>query len=302
MRVIFAGTPAAAVPSLELLAASPHDVVRVVTRPPAPLGRKRVVTPSPVHAAADRLGLPVLPAARLCGEAERRLLADAADLGVVVAYGALIREPLLGAPRLGWVNLHFSLLPRWRGAAPVQRALIAGDEVTGVDVFRLEAGLDTGPVLVSETVPIEPAETAGRLLARLAALGAPVLRDVVDALAAGTARSEPQRGEPTEAPKLVLEDGRVDWSAPARRVLDRIRGCTPEPGAWTTVEGRRLKVLEAVAAEAVLSAGVVSVAGRRVLAGCGGGGAVELLRVQPEGRSAMAADAWLRGAGEVRLG
>jgi methionyl-tRNA formyltransferase len=298
MRLIFAGTPEAAVPSLDALAASDHDVVRVVTRPPAPLGRKRVLTPSPVEARATALGLPVLRASRL-GAAETAELTDlGADLAVIVAYGGLVREPLLTAPRLGWINLHFSLLPRWRGAAPVQRALIAGDTTTGVDVFRLEAGLDTGPVLASEPVDIGALETAGHLLDRLAGIGARVLAGAVDRLADGSAVAVPQEGEPTLAPKLELADGRLDWTEPADRVFARIRGCTPEPGAWTTIGDRRLKVLEAAPARETprLDPGVVAAAGRQVLLGCGEG-ALELLRVQPEGRGAMPADAWLRGAG-----
>jgi methionyl-tRNA formyltransferase len=298
MRIIFAGTPEAAVPSLEALAASAHEIVVVVTRPPAPLGRKRVLTPSPVEAKAVELGLPVLRASRLGADETAELTALDADLATIVAYGGLVREPLLSAPRLGWVNLHFSLLPRWRGAAPVQRAVIAGDETTGVQVFRLEAGLDTGPVLASEPVVIGALETAGHLLTRLAPIGARVLAATVDRLAAGTAVAVPQEGEPTLAPKLVLADGRLDWSEPADRVFARIRGCTPEPGAWTTVGDRRLKVLEAAPAReaAPLAPGAVARVAGAVLAGCGEG-ALELVQVQPEGRGAMPADAWLRGAG-----
>lgn len=298
MRLIFAGTPEAAVPSLDALATSGHEIVRVVTRPAAPLGRKRVLTPSPVDARAGELGLPVLRADRLRAAETAELTALDVDLAVIVAYGALVAEPLLSAPRLGWVNLHFSLLPRWRGAAPVQRALIAGDTETGVDVFQLEAGLDTGPVLASETVAIGALETAGHLLTRLAGIGAGVLVRTVDALAAGAATAEPQVGEPTLAPKLTIADGRLDWAEPADRVLARIRGCTPEPGAWTTIGDRRLKVLEAAPARdaSALAAGVVTATSSRVVVGCGDG-ALELVRVQPEGRGAMPADAWLRGAG-----
>ncbi len=298
MRLIFAGTPDAAVPSLDALAASDHEIVRVVTRPPAPLGRKRVLTPSPVDARAQELGLPVLRANRLRADETAELAALEADLAVIVAYGALVAEPLLSAPRLGWINLHFSLLPRWRGAAPVQRALIAGETTTGVDVFQLEAGLDTGPILASEAVPVGALETAGNLLARLATLGAGVLAATVDRLADGTAVAVPQEGEPTLAPKLTLVDGRLDWTEPAERVFARLRGCTPEPGAWTTTGEKRLKVLEAAPAREApaLEPGAVVLAGGRVLAGCADG-ALELVRVQPEGRGAMPADAWLRGAG-----
>lgn len=297
MRLIFAGTPDAAVPSLEALAASGHEIAAVVTRPPAPLGRKRILTPSPVEAMAVALGLPVVRASRLGPDETTALGSLGADLAVIVAYGGLVKEPLLSAPRLGWINLHFSLLPRWRGAAPVQRAVIAGDTETGVEVFQLETGLDTGPVLGSETVAIGALETAGHLLARLAPIGARVLAQVVDELAAGTAVAVAQEGEPTAAPKLELADGRLDWSGPADRVFARIRGCTPEPGAWTTVGGRRLKVLEAAPARDVAApAGSVQRQGARVVVGCGDG-ALELVQVQPEGRGAMSADAWLRGAG-----
>jgi methionyl-tRNA formyltransferase len=298
MRLIFAGTPDAAVPSLDALAASDHEIVRVVTRPPAPLGRKRVLTPSPVDARAQELGLPVLRANRLRGDETAELTALDADLAVIVAYGALVAEPLLSAPRLGWINLHFSLLPRWRGAAPVQRALIAGETTTGVDVFQLEAGLDTGPVLASEAVPVGALETAGNLLARLSTLGAGLLAATVDRLADGTAVAVPQEGEPTLAPKLTLVDGRLDWTEPADRVFARLRGCTPEPGAWTTAGEKRLKVLEAAPAREApaLDPGAVVLVAGRVLAGCADG-ALELVRVQPEGRGAMLADAWLRGAG-----
>ena len=304
MRLLFAGTPEAAVPSLDALAAGPHEIVRVITRPPAPQGRRRVLTRSPVDDRAAALGLPVVHAARLDEAATATLLADEADLGVVVAYGGLIREPLLSGPRLGWINLHFSLLPRWRGAAPVQHALIAGDTTTGVAVFRLEAGLDTGPVLAVEEVPIGALETAGHLLDRLAVIGAPLLAGAVDALATGTARSVPQQGEPTLAPKPTLEDGRLDLAGSAAAVLDRYRGVTPEPGAFTEHDGVRLKVLEAAPARdaAPLPPGAVAAVGGRVLVGTADA-PVELVTVQPAGRTAMPAAAWLRGTHPpVRLG
>jgi len=304
MRLLFAGTPDAAVPALDALAAGPHEIVRVVTRPDAPRGRRRVPTPSPVAAEATALGLPLLHAARLDDAATEVLVADRADLGVVVAYGGLIREPLLSAPAHGWINLHFSLLPRWRGAAPVQHALLAGDRTTGVAVFRLEAGLDTGPLLAVEEVGIEPLETAGALLDRLARIGATVLARAVDAIADGTAVPRPQEGEPTFAGKPALEDGRLDLAAPASAVLDRWRGTTPEPGAFTEVAGARLKVLELAPAadDDPLPAGAVAAVGRRVLVGTGDV-PVELVTVQPAGRTAMPAAAWLRGARTpVRLG
>ena len=304
MRLLFAGTPDAAVPALDALAAGPHEIVRVVTRPPAPQGRRRVLTPSPVEARALELGLPVLHASRLDDDATATLLADGVDLGVVVAYGGLIREPLLSGPAEGWINLHFSLLPRWRGAAPVQHALIAGDSTTGVAVFRLEAGLDTGPLLAVEEVPIGALETAGHLLGRLAAIGAGVLAGAVDALAAGTATAVPQAGEPTLAGKLTLADGRLDLTASADAVLNRYRGTTPEPGAFTEVAGSRLKVLDAAPARdaAPLAPGEVVLTDGRVLVGTADV-PIELVTVQPAGRTPMPATAWLNGAARpVRLG
>lgn len=308
LRLVFAGTPAAAVPSLERLAAGRHDVAAVVTRPAAPIGRKRVITPSPVAAAAERLGIHVIEAARMDDDATGRIGALRPDLGVIVAYGGLVREPLLSAPTHGWINLHFSLLPAWRGAAPVQHALIAGDAETGASVFRLVPELDAGDVYGMQSQAIRPEDTTGSLLEALADSGADLLADVVDAIASGTAVARPQAGEPTFAPKLGLDDARLDWHRPAAEVLDRFRGVTPEPGAWTTVDDQRLKVLEAVAADdaadetgfAGLEPGEITTVGRRVVIGTGTT-PLELGRVQPAGRTAMAAGDWWRGAGRTRM-
>ncbi len=215
---------------------------------------------------------------------------------MIVAYGGLVREPLLSTPRHGWINLHFSLLPRWRGAAPVQRAIIAGDRVTGASVFRLVAELDAGDVLGEEEVPVPPLATAGELLALLADRGAVLVRDTVDALANGTARARAQVGEASYAHKLDAEDGRVRWNETASAVLDRIRGTTPEPGAFTTIAGARLKVLSAARAERglALRPGQVTTDGRDVVVGTATE-PVALLRVQPAGRAAMSASDWWRG-------
>ncbi|GAA4366817.1 methionyl-tRNA formyltransferase [Agromyces bauzanensis] len=302
LRLVFAGTPAAAVPSLERLAASGHEVVAAVTRPAAPLGRKRVLTPSPVASAAARLGIHVIEAARLDADATGRIGALRPDLGVIVAYGGLVREPLLSSPAHGWINLHFSLLPAWRGAAPVQHALIAGDAETGASVFRLVPELDAGDVFGERRRSIEPDETAGDLLDALAVTGADLLAEVVDAIAGGTAATTPQRGEPTFAPKLGIDDARLDWSLPAARVRDRFRGVTPEPGAWTTVDDQRLKVLELADASdaAPFAPGEIAASGRRVLVGTGTH-PLELRRVQPAGRTAMPAGDWWRGAGRDQV-
>lgn len=300
MRLVFAGTPDPAVASLARLAGE-HEIAGVVTRPDAPIGRKRVLTPSPVARAARDLGLDVIPAARLDDEATARVTALAPELGVIVAYGGLVREPLLSAPTHGWINLHFSLLPAWRGAAPVQHALMAGDRETGVSVFQLVPALDAGDVFASRAHPIAPGATAGELLPELAALGADVLSDVVRGIADGTLAASPQEGAPSLAPKLTLADGALDFAEPAERVYDRFRGVTPEPGAHTVVDGARLKVLAARprpdldvdpagAAEPgrmTLRAGSVIVATATV--------PFELERVQPAGRAAMDAAAWWRG-------
>ncbi len=297
MRLVFAGTPAPAVPSLRRLAASGHDIVAVVTRRDAPLGRKRVLTPSPVAAAAEELGLEVLRADRLDADVTADLTARDPDLGVIVAYGGLVREPLLSAPRHGWINLHFSLLPRWRGAAPVQHALIAGDRRTGVSVFQLVPELDAGAVYAERSCDIPADVTAGELLDELAASGADLLAEVVDAIADGTAVARPQEGTPTYAGKLADDDGRIRWTDGAEAVLARIRGVTPEPGAHTTLDGTRLKILGARRAPADAPApapGHFASHGKAVLVGTGDAPVV-LEVVQPAGKGPMRAADWWRG-------
>lgn len=296
MRLVFAGSPAAAVPTLRALAASTHDVVAVVTREDSPQGRRHVLTATAVAAAAEELGLPVIRANRFDAETTAAIAAARPDLGVIVAYGGLVREPLLSLPRLGWINLHFSLLPRWRGAAPVQRAIMAGDEITGASVFRLTQGLDEGDVYGMLTQRIGAQETAGHLLESLADGGAELVVHTVDALAAGTARAEPQVGDVTLAPKLTLEDGRIDFDQPAPVVLAGIRGVTPEPGAFAQLDGARLKIIEAVATRdaAALAPASLALVDGRVLVGTASH-PVELLTVHPAGRKAMRAADWWRG-------
>lgn len=304
LRIVFAGTPSVAVPSLRALHAAGHEIAAVVTRPDAALGRKRVLTPSPVAAAAEELGLPVIRAARLDAEVTERIAALEPQLAVVVAYGGLVREPLLSMPPHGWINLHFSLLPRWRGAAPVQRALIAGDRVTGAAVFQLVPELDAGDVFAELPYEVPEDATAGDVLDALAQSGAGLLADVVADIAAGTAAARPQRGEPTHAPKLTIEDGLLDWSEPAERVLDRFRGVTPEPGAHTLLDGARFKILAARRADAAepLVPGAISPVAGGILVGTGTDPLL-VERVQPSGKSAMAARDWARGVrGTVVLG
>ncbi|MFE6994723.1 methionyl-tRNA formyltransferase [Microbacterium sp. NPDC057659] len=295
MRLVFAGTPDAAVPTLRALAPL-HDILAVITRPDAPLGRKRVLTPSPVAQAAVELGIPVIKAARLDAEATEAITALRPELGVIVAYGGLVREPLLSAPDHGWINLHFSLLPLWRGAAPVQRALLAGDAQIGVSVFRLVPELDAGDVYAMRPVDLPAEATAATALEILAVDGAALTADVVEGIAAGTAQAVPQTGEPTFAPKLVLDDGLLDWSLPCEHVYARFRGVTPEPGAHTEVAGARLKVLEAAPAPDAeqLQPGRIVGEKRRILIGTGTT-PLAVTRVQPAGKGAMPAADWWRG-------
>jgi len=295
MRLVFAGTPAVAVPSLNALASGRHEIAAVITRADAPLGRRRVVTPSPVAQAAAEQALPVVKADRLDDEVTDRIAAARPDLGVIVAYGGLVREPLLSTPAHGWINLHFSLLPRWRGAAPVQRALIAGDRETGASVFQLVAALDAGDVFAEERYTVPAGATAAEVLDDLAVLGAPLLARVVDDIAAGTAVATPQSGEPTLAPKLSLADGALDLTGDAEALLARIAGVTPEPGAHTTLDGARFKVLRAAPSDAPpVPPGRVVASGRDVLVGTGTT-PLRLLSVQPAGKGAMDAGDWFRG-------
>jgi methionyl-tRNA formyltransferase len=296
LRLVFAGSPAAAVPSLARLAGSRHEIAAVVTREDSPQGRRGILTPTPVATLADELGVATIKANRLAGDATEAITALEPDLGVIVAYGGLVREPLLSTPRLGWINLHFSLLPRWRGAAPVQRAVIAGDEITGATVFQLVPELDAGDVFGMSTQPIGMHETAGHLLDSLSHSGAELLARVVDAIATGDARAEPQVGDVTLAPKLTLADGAVDWSADAHTVTNLIRGVTPEPGAFTTLDGARLKIVEAAIARDAprIPPGTFAQEGKLILVGTSTD-PVQLVTVHPAGRKAMPAGDWWRG-------
>lgn len=296
MRVLFAGTPAVAVPSLDALVKAGFDVVAVLTRPDAPVGRKRVLTPSPVAGRAAELGIEVIRAAKVDADATARISAVNPDVAAIVAYGGLVPPAALGIPRHGWVNLHFSLLPAWRGAAPVQRSVMAGDDVTGAVTFQLEEGLDTGPVFGTLTEGVGPEDTAGELLERLSHSGAVLLAQTLSAIETGKAAPQPQSGEVTVAPKLTIEDGRLIWTHPALAISRQARGVTPEPGAWTMLDGQRVK-LEPVRLRpdvSGLAPGAVSVQGKSVLVGTGSH-AVELTRIQPAGKKMMGAADWARG-------
>jgi methionyl-tRNA formyltransferase len=298
MRLVFAGTPEVALPTLDAIAASGHDLVAVLTRPDAASGRGRRLHRSPVGRWADERGIDVLtPQRPREPEFQDRLRAIAPDCVPVVAYGALVPPAALAIPRLGWINLHFSLLPAWRGAAPVQHAVLHGDEITGACVFRLEEGLDTGPVYGSLTEEIRPTDTAGDLLERLAVSGAKLMVEVLDGLADGRAVAVPQAVDGVSmAPKLTVEDARVRWAEPAFAVDRRVRACTPAPGAWTTLRGERVKLgpVRAVRTGAAPPPGEIRVERDTVLVGTATT-PVTLGEVRPAGKKAMPAAAWLRG-------
>jgi methionyl-tRNA formyltransferase len=299
VRLVFAGSGVPAVPSLRALLDAPgHEVVAVVTRPDAPAGRGRRLTRSPVGALADEAGVPVLTPRRPSEpEFLDALRALAPDCCPVVAYGALVPRSALDVPVHGWVNLHFSLLPAWRGAAPVQAAVRAGDEITGATTFRLEEGLDTGPTYGVVTEAVAPRDTAGDLLGRLAVSGAALLVATLDGIADGSLVPRPQPAEGvSHAPKVVPADVRVDWAAPAAAVDRLVRSATPEPGAWTTFRGERLGLGPLRPADgAELKPGELRAEKRRVLAGTATG-PVELGEVRPVGRRPVPAADWARGA------
>jgi methionyl-tRNA formyltransferase len=304
VRILFAGTPAVALPALETLMASRHELLAVVTRPDAAAGRGRVASDNPVGRRAQEAGIEVLkPTKPADREFLDRLRALAPDCVAVVAYGALVPPSALEIPRLGWVNLHFSLLPAWRGAAPVQHAILHGDDITGATTFVLEAGLDTGPVLGVLTEEIRPRDTAGELLGRLSIAGAGLLAATLDELADGTLGAITQRPDGVSlAPKITPADAHLDWSTPAMHLDRLIRACTPAPGAWTTFRERRVKlgpVLPALAGTtAQLGPGAVVAVRDGIEAVLVGTGTtpVMLTTVQPDGKAPMAAVAWARGA------
>lgn len=298
MRLVFAGTPAVAVPALEALAASRHEVVAVLTRPDAPAGRGRAPKESPVATRAAELGIDVLkPTSPSEPEFLKTLTALNPDCCPVVAYGAILRREALDIPKYGWVNLHFSVLPAWRGAAPVQRSIMAGDEVTGACVFSIVEELDAGPVLGLLTERILDTDTAGDLLERLAGLGAGLLKDAIDHIEDGDISAMPQAEDGLSyAPKLTVDDARVDWSRPAFAIDRQIRGCTPSPGAWTTLDGERFKLGPITNVdENTLKPGHIAVEKNAVRVGTA---TIDVLLgdVQPHGKKRMNAADWGRGA------
>ncbi len=299
MRLLFAGTPEVAVPSLLALLAHPeHQVVAVLTRPDARSGRGRGLAPSPIGQLGLDAGLEVLRPASLAEAAFLARLAELdLDCAAVVAFGALLREPALSMPRHGWVNLHFSLLPAWRGAAPVQHALLHGDDTTGASTFQIGPGLDDGPVFGVLTERVRPGDTTGDLLARLAEAGAPLLVATMDGIADGSLRPQPQPADGiSHAPKLTVTDAEVRLDQPAVALDRRIRACTPEPGAWTTFLGERLKLGPVSISDVPgLAPAELRVDGNEVLAGTLTT-AVQLGWLQPAGKRPMPAADWARGA------
>ena len=308
MKIVFAGTPANAAQTLRALANSAFEVVSVLTRTDAPVGRKRTLTPSAVADVAHELGIPVIKANRVDEEVRNLIKATGADLGIIVAYGALLDQAALDSLDKGWINLHYSLLPKWRGAAPVQRAIMAGDRETGVTLFQLDRGMDTGPIHLQIPTVIEPDESTATLLPRLTELGISGLAELLPRVASGLTSPMAQDIEllaklPT-ADKLTREDARIDWHRNAVELENHIRGLNPEPMAWTTLEDETFRIIEARALGSTdwqslagddSLVGVVHIEKNRVLVSCGEGTLLELKTVQPAGKKSMPSSDWARG-------
>ncbi|MFB3776525.1 MAG: methionyl-tRNA formyltransferase [Bryobacteraceae bacterium] len=298
VRLVFLGTPSFAVPTLERILKTGHDVVAVYTQPDRPQGRRQELIPSPVKQAALGRGLEVRQPDRI---RRPEVVAQLGELRpeamVVVGYGQIIPQSIIDIPPLGIINVHASLLPKYRGAAPIQWAIARGESVTGVTTMRIDAGMDTGDILLARETPIGPEETAIELAQRLAVMGADLLVETLEGLAAGTILPRKQDDSlATLAPILRKEDGRVDWSLPARQIYNRVRGLVPWPGVYTSFRGRTLQIWRAQVAEAHAGRpGTLSASDRRLLVHCGEGTALELLEVQLEGRRRMAADAFRNG-------
>ncbi|WGM46024.1 Methionyl-tRNA formyltransferase [Brevundimonas sp. NIBR10] len=295
MRLAFMGTPDFAVPSLAELIASGHEIVAVYSQPPRPKGRGQKLTPSPVQAFAEAMGLPVFtPASMKSPEAIADFQSLDLDAACVVAYGQILKTEVLDAPRLGCFNLHGSLLPRWRGAAPIQRAIMAGDRQTGVQIMRMSEGLDEGAILLSEVLPITADDTAASLSERMSVIGATLWTRALAAIERGGVTETPQVGEPTYARKITPAEARIDWTRPSAEIDAHIRGLSPFPGAWCEApDGMRMKVL--MSRVSLKGSGQPGeVLGDDLLVACGEG-AVRLIRVQREGRAAQDASEFLKG-------
>lgn len=306
MRIIFAGTPQNAAATLEALLAAGKNVVAVLTREDAPIGRKRVLTASPVASVAQANGLPVIKANRITPEVNDLLSAFNSDLGIAVAYGAIFKTETLELPKQGWLNIHYSLLPAWRGAAPVQHSILSGDSDTGVSIFKLDEGMDTGPLISVIHTQIEPGENAGELLSRLTHIGISGILEVLPAVEAGIAKPKQQSAEGVSvATKLTRDDAKIDWQNKARAIELQVRAMNPEPMAWAQHEDSAIRIVDAAAIGAIEPAGIefdsnalagqLQVEGKRVFVLCGEKTALELKIVQPAGKNQMDASAWARG-------
>ncbi|MWB79393.1 methionyl-tRNA formyltransferase [Pseudooceanicola sp. 216_PA32_1] len=292
MRVIFMGTPDFSVPVLDALVAAGHEIAAVYCQPPRPAGRGKKDRPTPVHARAEALGLTVRhPKSLRNAEAQQDFAALDADIAVVVAYGLILPQPILDAPRLGCLNIHASLLPRWRGAAPIHRAIMAGDRETGICIMQMEAGLDTGPVLMKAATMIGDEETTADLHDRLSEMGAGLIVEALNQMPDLTPEPQPEAGV-TYAQKIDKAEARIDWTRPAEEVDRQIRGLSPFPGAWTEVEGQRIKLLASRLAEGAGQPGEVLDDALRVACGRG---AVEILRLQRAGKGPQEREQFLRG-------
>ena len=296
--LIFAGTPANAAATLEYLVEHGFDISLVITRPDAPFGRKRVLTPSPVAVVAGKLGIEIYMTNKIDDAAISKIIETGCSTAVVVAYGALLKAPALAALSNGWFNLHYSLLPKWRGAAPVQHAILAGDKTTGVTLFKIDEGLDTGPIVASVPTQIQPGETSARLLARLTELGCTLLSQELPGILLENhpLTAQATNDGVTSAPKLGREQARIDWSGRALDIERLVLAMNPEPGAWTALNGEPLKIHDSreIAGSESGMVGTVSLADGKVLVSTSAG-VLELLEVQPAGKQSMTAKDWARG-------
>jgi methionyl-tRNA formyltransferase len=298
MKILFAGTPDTAATTLRRLVASGHEVVAVLTREDAPVGRKKELTPSSVAQVADELGIPTIKANKITGSVQEQITATGAELGIIVAYGVLLKQDSLQLLSNGWFNLHYSLLPKYRGAAPVQRAIEAGDIETGISIFKLDLGMDTGDMLASLPVLIEDNETAGELLKRLTELGITLLNQELPKLYNDQFSLVPQVGASSLAPKPAREDARIDFTKSSREISNKVRAFNPEPMAWCLYKDEPFRVLRArvIETKSEHSVGEVFSIDNRVLVACGSGTVLELIEVQPSSKKAMPAQDWFRGS------
>lgn len=291
MRICIAATPSVAVPTLDALLASGHQIVSVITRPDAPAGRGRNLKSSAV---SDWASLNKVQLHKPESSDEIHLLVAQCDLVVTIGFGVLLPETVLNIPKFGFINLHFSLLPRWRGAAPVQRALEAGDSTTGVTVFKLDAGMDTGPIYTSRPFDISPTTNTADLLENLASLGVQAVLDAISLIESGQSPKVQSSEDATRAYKLTSEEAQIDWSQGSLAIVNKVRAFYPNPGAWSIFRGIKIKIDAAIVNESILKPGEIALQDKAVLVGTGGG-AIELLTIKPAGKSAMSAGAWANG-------